>query len=267
MDNSPAAAPTLPSGEGQGRRRTVVKSLWRRIRKPLAQSRFVKNALASLLFGGLKFVRWTNPLAPGSSDIARVAIDHQPAIFALWHGQHIASPAFYPRWVPSVAPLVAMVSRSADGELNALVVEKFGFEAARGSGGREQVNHLEKGGARALIALKKALASGRNVIMIADIPNGTPREAGLGIVTLARLSGRPIVPVAIATSRRKVIEKSWDKTTINLPFGRSGLVVGRPVQVAADANASEMEEKRAEVTASLDQATEEAYRLADGAAR
>ena len=42
----------------------------------------------------------------------------------------------------------------------------------------------------------------------------------MGIVTLARLSGRPIVPVALATSRRKVLEKTWDKTTINLPFGR-----------------------------------------------
>ena len=62
--------------------------------------------------------------------------------------------------------------------------------------------------------------------MIADIPHGTPREAGLGIVTLARLSGRPIVPWRIATSRRKVLEKSWDKTTINLPFGRCAIVVG-----------------------------------------
>ena len=33
--------------------------------------------------------------------------------------------------------------------------------------------------------------------MIADIPHGTPREAGQGIILLARLSGRPILPVAI----------------------------------------------------------------------
>lgn len=263
MENVDAAAPTLPSGEGQGRRPTVVRLLWRRIRKPLAQSRFVKNVLASLLFIGVRIIRWTNPLAPGSSDMAIAAVEHNPAIFALWHGQHLCSPGFYPR--RRVAPLVAMVSRSADGEMNALVVEKFGFEAARGSGGREQTNHLEKGGARALIALKKALGAGKNVIMIADIPNGTPREAGLGIVTLARLSGRPIVPVAIATSRRKVIEKSWDKTTINLPFGRSALIVGTPVEVAADADPTEMEGKRREVTESLDRATEKAYGLVDGA--
>ncbi|TIW76367.1 MAG: DUF374 domain-containing protein, partial [Mesorhizobium sp.] len=91
--------------------------------------------------------------------------------------------------------------------------------------------HLDKGGAKALIALKKSLTAGKNVAMIADIPHGTPRDAGLGIVLLARLSGRPLLPVAIATSRRKVLEKSWDKTTINLPFGRSAVSIGAPIFV------------------------------------
>ena len=71
---------------------------------------------------------------------------------------------------------VAMVSRSADAELNALMLEKFGIEAVRGSGGRDNARHLDKGGAKALIALKKSLAAGKNVAMIADIPHGTPRD-------------------------------------------------------------------------------------------
>ncbi|TGU85030.1 DUF374 domain-containing protein, partial [Mesorhizobium sp. M00.F.Ca.ET.151.01.1.1] len=93
------------------------------------------------------------------------------------------------------------------------------------SGGRNSSKHLDKGGAKALIALRKSLIAGKNVAMIADIPNGKPRDAGLGIVLLARLSGRPILPSAIATSRRQVLEKSWDKTTVNLPFGRSAVIV------------------------------------------
>jgi lysophospholipid acyltransferase (LPLAT)-like uncharacterized protein len=157
-----------------------------------------------------------------------------------------------------------MVSRSADAELQALMIEKFGIEAVRGSGGRENARHLDKGGAKALIALKKSLVAGKNVAMIADIPHGTPRDAGLGIVLLARLSGRPILPAAITTSRRKVLEKSWDKTTINLPFGRSAVVVGTPVFVPADADEAEMERKRQELTDSLNAATAEAYRLVDG---
>ena len=242
-------------------RRGGTRTLWRRIREPLAQSNFVKNFIASLFAWFLRLIRLTSPLVEGSTKVAGGAYAHlEPGIIALWHGQHLLTPAYYPKG----RPLVAMVSRSADAELQALMIEKFGIEAVRGSGGRNSSNHLDKGGAKALIALRKSLIAGKNVAMIADIPNGKPRDAGLGIVLLARLSGRPILPSAIATSRRKVLEKSWDKTTINLPFGRSAVIVGPPVFVPADADDAEMERKRQEVTASLNAAMAEAYRLVDG---
>jgi lysophospholipid acyltransferase (LPLAT)-like uncharacterized protein len=244
----------------RSRRDGRLRAAWRAIRRPLAQSRLVKRAIASTLAGVLRFTRWTNPLVNKDLDIARTYEKVTPAIIALWHGQHLLIPFYYPRG----KPLIVMVSRSADAEMNALVVEKIGFQAVRGSGGRENSRHMEKGGASALIALKKALDGGKNVAMIADIPHGTPREAGLGIITLARISGRKILPLAMASSRRKVIEKSWDKTTISLPFGRASLIVGEPVSVPADADDVVMEEKRRELTASLNAATERAYRMVDG---
>jgi len=251
----------VKGASGPAIRRSSTRTLWRRIREPLAQSRFVKNFIAGLFAWFVRLVRITSPLVKGSTQVAGgTYADIEPGIIALWHGQHLLTPAYYPKG----RPLVAMVSRSADAELNALMIEKFGIEAVRGSGGRENARHLDKGGAKALIALKKSLVAGKNVAMIADIPHGTPRDAGLGIVLLARLSGRPILPAAITTSRRKVLEKSWDKTTINLPFGRSAVVVGTPVFVPADADDAEMERKRQELTASLNAATAEAYRLVDG---
>jgi lysophospholipid acyltransferase (LPLAT)-like uncharacterized protein len=247
----------------KGRRDDRLRSAWRSIRQPLLQSALVKRMLASLITYALWLIRWTNPLVKGESNasIAAAYAKHTPTIVALWHGQHLLTPFYYPRG----EPLVVMVSRSADAEMNALVIEKIGFQAVRGSGGRENTKHLEKGGARALIALKRALDSGKNVAMIADIPHGTPREAGLGIVTLARLSGRTILPIALATSRRKVIEKSWDKTAISLPFGHASLTVGEPVSVPADASDAVLAEKQREVTASLNEATARAYRNVDAA--
>ncbi len=238
-----------------------VKSLWRRIRQPLAESRRTKQMLASGLAWGLRFVRATNRLVPGSDDVAAAYAAHSPVIVAFWHGQHLLAPAVYPRG----AKLVAMVSRSADAELNALVLERFGLETVRGSGGRGS-RKVDKGGAKALIALKRAIDSGLNVCMIADIPHGTPRQAGLGIVTLARHAGRPIIPVAIATSRRKVLEKSWDKTAINMPFGRIAVAIGDLVDVPADADATVLEAKRREITDKLNATTARAYRLVDGRA-
>ena len=242
------------------RRSGAMKAFWKSIRKPLAQSHVSKNVLATLLANALRFVKLTNPLVAGSTDWESVRKEISPGIIALWHGQHFLVPTMQ---MPGQA-LVAMVSRSADAELNAMVLQRLGLEAVRGSGGRDSANHMDKGGARALIALKRALGSGKNVAMIADIPKGTPREAGLGIVTLARLSGRPVVPVAMTTSRRLVLEKSWDKTTISLPFGRGAFVVGDQIYVPAGAGDAEMESKRQEITAGLNAVTEKAYRLADG---
>ncbi|HEV7415542.1 MAG TPA: lysophospholipid acyltransferase family protein, partial [Tianweitania sediminis] len=237
----------------------ALKELWRSIRRPLADSAQVKHVLATLFGSGLRFVQRTNPPVLGSSDIAHSMERDGPAIYAVWHGQHLMYPVLY----PGKHPLDIMVSRSADAEINALVLERFGIGVVRGSGGRSSRKAVEKGGARALIALKKSLDSGRSVAMVADIPNGTPRDAGLGVVTLARLSGRPILPLAYASSRRKVIERSWDKMVINLPFGHGAVVIGEPIHVPASATSEDLESLRATVTQALDDVTRRAYALAD----
>lgn len=255
--NRAAIAPAHPAKRKPG----PLKAFWRRIRTPLAQSRFVADGIVVLLSWAIRFIYATNRTVPGSADPDVEFRKYATGIAAFWHGQHILLPSLKPEG----ADMVALFSRSKDAELNARVAERFGLATVRGSGGRDHSRGTEKGGARALIALKKALDHGKAVAMIADIPHGTPREAGLGIVTLARLSGKPVVAAALATSRRKVIESSWDKTTINLPFGRKALVVGEPIYVAVDASPEEMEAKRREITASLNAVTERAYRLVDGA--
>ena len=252
-----------PASEGKksrrGGRARPMKALWRRIRQPLVRSRVLRNVVASLLVAAIRLVERTNPRVEGSHDIEKAIATYSPAIAAFWHGQHLLGPVIYPR----KHRLVALFSRSADAELNAIVAQKLGLGVVRGSGGREGKHRASKGGAAALIHLKRTIDQGCNVAMIADIPHGTPRVAGMGIVTLARLSGRPVVPVAIATSRRKVLERSWDKTTLNLPFGRSAVVLGEPIYVAADADDAEMERKRWQITDALNLATRHAYSLVD----
>src|SRR5690606_37370603 len=110
-----------------------MKALWRRIRGPLARSRLLKNALASAMAAAIRFVARTNPPVEGSHDLETAIAAYSPAIAALWHGQHLLAPAVNPRR----HRMVALFSRSADAELNALVAEKLGFGIVRGSGGRE----------------------------------------------------------------------------------------------------------------------------------
>jgi lysophospholipid acyltransferase (LPLAT)-like uncharacterized protein len=97
------------------------------------------------------------------------------------------------------------------------------------------------------------------VVMTADIPK-IARVCGQGIVTLAQLSGRPIVPVAVVTSRRIDFD-SWDKASIGLPFGRGAIVLGHPVHVPREADEQALEGLRKIVERELDRVHERAYAL------
>jgi lysophospholipid acyltransferase (LPLAT)-like uncharacterized protein len=106
-----------------------------------------------------------------------------------------------------------------------------------------------------------ALASDFNVALTADVPK-VARRAGPGIVKLAQLSGRPIFPVAVATSRRIELN-NWDRSAFNLPFGRMAIVVGDPVRVPADADDAAFESARQQVQRGLDAVTARAYAIVD----
>jgi len=138
-------------------------------------------------------------------------------------------------------------------------MSEFGIDLIRGAGAGSR--QKDRGGAFALRNAVKALQSDTSVVMTADIPPGPARKAGLGIITIARLSGRPIVPVAAATSRFRSLN-TWSRMTINLPFSKLAYVVQDPIFVPHDADEAAMERLRQEVETSLNAAMVRAYQLA-----
>jgi len=154
-----------------------------------------------------------------------------------------------------------MISKNIDGEITARVAEYFGNQTIRASGGRDQKKTMQKGGIRGFLEMLKALKEGRNVVQTADVPKGTARRAGLGIISLAQRSGRPIVPLAIASSRRHVFSKAWDRAVLGLPFGKTAICVGELIYVPAGANADELEACRMKLETVLNDTTKRAYAL------
>jgi lysophospholipid acyltransferase (LPLAT)-like uncharacterized protein len=222
--------------------------------KRLGRSRAAQESLGALLAGYLGLVRRTNRFVVEPADFeTRVAPD-LPAICAMWHGQHFMT---HFAW-PGAARVAALISRHGDAELNAIVLRRLGVAPIRGSGGKAR--HMQrKGGVVATREMLRALADGVTVAMTADVPKRA-RVAGLGIVTLAQLSGRPIYPVAVATSRRFDF-KSWDRASLGKPFGRGAIVIGEPVRVPAEADAATLERLRLAVQDGLDRAYGRAYEL------
>lgn len=215
-------------------------------------------ATGRLMAGYLSFVYRTSRWRIEPADAYDIVEAHLPVIIAMWHGQHFLMP-FVRRPHHSVGVLI---SKHRDGEINAIAAERLGLGTIRGSGDHNR-QFLRKGGAVALRGMVRALEQGTNIALTADVPKGPARRAGLGIVMLARISGRPIYPVAPATSRRIVLN-SWDKAAVNLPFSRGAFVLGAPVRVPGDADEAALEACRRQVEDSLNAATERAYAIVDG---
>ena len=227
--------------------------------RQVTRSYWMQRAIGASAAEYLRFVWHTTRLTvepPGA--IERIAAQ-VPIILAMWHGQHFLTPFLRP---PNVSATV-LISRHRDGEINAAAVERLGNATIRGSGSHGP-DVGKKGGLFAFNAAVRALEEGRTVVLTADVPK-VARKAGLGIVKIAQVSGRPIYPIALATRRRIVLD-NWDRSAINLPFGRGAVVAGGPIYVPRNADHVRLELARSAVEEALNAATDRAYEITDGAA-
>jgi len=217
--------------------------------------RWVQQTIGVSVAEYLRLVWKTSRFTIEPADFYLRAEPEQPVIIAMWHGQHFMMP-----FLRRHHRVKVLISRHSDGEINAIAAERLGISTVRGSG--DHAHRFEvKGGVAAFKSMLEVLAEGWNVALTADVPK-VSRVAGLGIVTLARASGRPIFPVSFATSRRIVLD-NWDRTEINLPFSRGAIVVGEPIRVPVDADRETLEERRGTLEKVLNTATERAHVIAD----
>jgi lysophospholipid acyltransferase (LPLAT)-like uncharacterized protein len=219
------------------------------------RSSWVQRALGVLAAEYLRFVWLTTKFSYQPPDVYDRVLPHQPLIVAFWHGQHFMTPFIKNR---KEYRAKVLISRHRDGEFNAIAAERLGIGTIRGSGDHGGAFH-RKGGVGAFREMVQALEDNWNIATTADVPKRA-RVAGLGVIMLARESGRPILPFAMVTSRY-IRLKNWDSTTINLPFGRGAVVGIDAVTVPPDADAETMEKLRQQVETYLNEATRLAYAM------
>ena len=165
-------------------------------------------------------------------------------IFALWHGRLL--PLSYRFRGNGFVP---MISRSADGEYIARVVEGWGYEPVRGSASR--------GGRAALREMLHLARAGKSLVLTPDGPRGPFQELKEGVLTAAQTTGLPIVPAAAGASRAWWFGR-WDRFLVPQPFARVVVLFGAPIAVPRDADGTVLADKKAEVTAALNALVREA---------
>lgn len=223
--------------------------------KAITSSSAVLEIAGFLLANYGRLVRQTNRVIHDPAQGFYDPLDNNHAVIvALWHGEHFLAPLLG-RKGDRLTPLV---SYHRDGEILARAGRYFGVTYLRGSGDNG-MEFMRKKALQAFTGMLRELKSGGSVIVTADVPK-VSRVAGLGIVTLAKFSQCPIVPVAMATSRL-IRLSNWDRTAFGLPFGRMGLARGAEIRVARDADDATLEATRLAVQDSLNSVTERAYEI------
>ncbi len=226
----------------------MFKKIWRSSR--------VQVIFGTLLAWYLMLVRATTVFTIDPPDGYDAINQNWPVIVTIWHGQHFMLP-FARQEAHNISVLI---SSHGDGELNAIATTKFGIGLIRGSGAKKSYQVRKRGGAKAFRTMIDMLQNGRAVASTADIPK-VSRVVGEGLITLARLSGRPIIPIAVIAKRR-INFKTWDYASIGLPFfNRGSIILGSPIFVSKDLSLDQLEIKRCEVQQSLDEVHSRGYAL------
>jgi 3-deoxy-D-manno-octulosonic-acid transferase len=220
--------------------------------KPIQRTRAIDRVAGSLIARYISFAYNSSTQPPLLDEHLEAFRSLHPFILALWHGQFMLLPAL-PR---GDTPTRVMLALHSDAEMMAEALKRHDLELIRGAGAGGRAR--DRGGANAFRAAAVALENGFSVAMTADVPPGPARKAGHGIVTLAKVSGRPILPVALASSRY-ISLNTWSRMTINLPGSHLGGSIGDPIYVPANATPDELEACRLKVEQQLNIATTDAY--------
>ena len=167
------------------------------------------------------------------------------AIYCIWHNRlALCMPAYY-GYVQKhrrTSGLAVMVSASKDGGFLTGVLECFKVQPVRGSSSRR--------GAQALLELTTWAERGYDLAITPDGPRGPLYVVQDGAMSLAQLTGLPIVPVSFHV-HWKIRVKSWDRFQIPLPFSRCEMIYEKPIYVPREATEAEREQLRLQLETRL----------------
>ena len=166
---------------------------------------------------------------------AVITSGRQP-ILAFWHGRILPSLYYF-----RDRRIVVITSQNFDGEWIARIITRFGYGTARGS--------TSRGGARALVQMRRDLGDGRPVAFTLDGPRGPARVAQSGAVWLAGATGQPVIPFHIEAARSWTTS-SWDRAQIPKPFSVMAVAIGAPLEIA-DTREDTVEQARVQLERSL----------------
>ncbi len=158
----------------------------------------------------------------------------KPLLWAFWHNKLFVMPHLFERYFPGRLG-AALASASKDGEIISAFLAHFGIRAIRGSSSR--------GGARALVEMKRAIEDGYIMAITPDGPRGPRYSMSPGLVKLAQITGGFILPIHVKYSSYWQL-KTWDGFMIPKPFAKVHITFDILHEIPATADEALFEDQR-----------------------
>jgi lysophospholipid acyltransferase (LPLAT)-like uncharacterized protein len=130
---------------------------------------------------------------------------------------------------------VLLVSNSPDGDILIRTLGRRNYSFVRGATG--------EGGVRAFQDLVRQVESGRSVGLAVDGPKGPYGQVHDGVLQLARLTGRPILPIVARPGRHRVLG-TWDRTVVPWPFSGIDFAYGPLLRLARQTGQEDIQRHR-----------------------
>ena len=161
-------------------------------------------------------------------------IENVPCITVTWHNRLLYFPAIFPKKYRVLT--YALISPSRDGQYVSDLVRHFGVRSVRGS--------TYKKGVRALMQAERVITEEKcNLSVTPDGPRGPKYKMSQGPIILASRTGRPILPLAVNSSRYWEFN-SWDKFQVAKPGAKMELVFGNFINIPPNLTSEEIEKWR-----------------------
>ncbi|MFO1484913.1 MAG: lysophospholipid acyltransferase family protein [Verrucomicrobiaceae bacterium] len=160
----------------------------------------------------------------------------EPVICAFWHDRIFMLPWIRKTWCENM-PCIVLSSASRDGQIITDVCSQFGLEAARGSSSKPEK------GLNAVIELATKMKAGFDVGITPDGPRGPRHTINPGLLKLAQITGKGILPVHIQFEKYWQL-KTWDRFIVPKPFSHVHVTLDKLITIPRGLDKAEFEEHR-----------------------
>jgi lysophospholipid acyltransferase (LPLAT)-like uncharacterized protein len=183
-------------------------------------------------------IRWE---VRGEEHINKVWDEKLSILGVVWHGRILMA---LQGWRKDLDRMVALASRSAEGNIGQKLIRWYGARVVRGSSRNHKKPQKNKGGEAGYRGMCAHLEAGGCGVVTPDGPRGPRMRVSYGAIRMASDTGVPILPFNWSTKRKWVMHKSWDHQCLPQFFTKGIIIWGEPIHIGKNLTPAELEAAR-----------------------